>query len=110
PRVRVLRVLPAKGREILAGLELEIGRERRRLEETFLELDFRFVVPVQLQHDVRETLEIRIDRAIDGDLRIAQRETALARIVVAELKLRRGIILRRPARVDQRAETEVHVA
>src|SRR5258708_35688 len=105
----MLRVLPAEAGEILARLELQVGRERGRLQVGFLELDLRLVVLVQFQDDVAKALEIGIDRAVDGDLRVAQRKAALDGIVVAELQLGGRIRGAGPAGVNQRAVTDVHV-
>src|SRR6058998_776482 len=60
PRVRVLRVLPAEIGEELAGLELEIRRQCRRLQIGFLEFDFGALILFQLEYEVCESLEIRI--------------------------------------------------
>src|SRR2546421_12199391 len=50
--------------------------QRRALEIGFLQLQFRRVVLVELEDDVREALEVRIDRAVERDLGVAQREAA----------------------------------
>src|SRR4051794_28902232 len=87
PSVRMRRIDAAKGAEELAAFELQTERQVRRLHERFLELDLGFVVVVELEHDVGEALEIRIDRAIERDLRVAQIEAALLRIVIADFEL-----------------------
>src|SRR5215216_2256013 len=70
PRVRMLGILPTKVGEKLTGFELEIGRQRSRLKEGFLQFDRGFVVLVELENDIREALEVRIDRPAQGDFRV----------------------------------------
>src|SRR5207248_1206031 len=91
PLMRMLGVLPAEIREELARFGLEIPRQGSREEIGFFELDFGLVVFVQLENNVAEALQIGIDGAIHCDLGIAQRKTALDRIVITELKILRGI-------------------
>src|SRR4030095_6609900 len=65
PHVWMLRVDAAKRGEELAALDLEAPRQRRRLHERFLGLNFGFVLVVEFEDDVREALEIRVDGAIE---------------------------------------------
>jgi len=55
------------------------------LEKCLLEFDLGRVVVIELENNIREPLEIRIDRAIDGDFRVAGIEAPLLRIVVADM-------------------------
>ena len=75
----------AKGVEKLPGLDLQTKGQTRRLEKGLFKLDFGLVVVVELQNNVREAFEIRIDRAVDGDFRVAGIEAPLLRIVIADL-------------------------
>ena len=72
PGVRVLRILPAEIGEELAGLELEIRRQRHRLQIRFLEFDLGALVFFQFKYEVCEALEIRIHRAVQGNLGVAE--------------------------------------
>src|SRR5437764_15334863 len=76
----------AEGVEELSAFELQSVRQTRRLEKRFFKLDLGFVVVVELEHDVRESFEVRIDRAIERDLSIAPIEAALERIVIAHFE------------------------
>src|SRR6185369_2456196 len=67
PLMRVLGILPAKGGEELARLDLELRRQRNRLEVSLLEFDLGLVVLVQLEDDIAVAFEIRIHRAIQRD-------------------------------------------
>src|SRR4051794_6277436 len=78
------RIEAAERGEELPAFQLQTERKARRLEECFFELDLRLVIVVELQDDVREAFEERIDSAIECDLRIAGVEAALLRIVVAD--------------------------
>ena len=53
------------------------------MQERFLDFHFGLVVVVQLENNVGETFEVRIDRAVERQLDIARVETALLRIMVA---------------------------
>jgi len=53
------------------------------LEKCLLDFDPGFVVVVQFEDNVGETFEVRIDRAVKGELDVARIETALLRIVIA---------------------------
>ena len=80
------RIDAAEGVEELSAFELQSVRQTRRLEKRFFKLDLGFVVVVELEHDVREPFEVRIDRAIERDLSIAPIEAALERIVIAHFE------------------------
>src|SRR5689334_9817789 len=54
PLMWVLGILATERCEELAALQLQIGRQRRGLQIGFLEFNVRFVVCIELQHDVRE--------------------------------------------------------
>src|SRR5262245_47380573 len=80
-----------------------VPRGRRLQPIRFSELDRRLVVLVELEDDVRHALEVRVDRAVEEDLRVGHRETALVGVVVAELE-RAYVRGGRPAEVEQRVE------
>ena len=62
---------------------MQTERQVRCLHKRFLDLDLGSVVVVEFEDDVGETFEVRIDRAIEGELDIAGIESALLRIVIA---------------------------
>ena len=74
---------PSESGEELPGFQLEVERKTGRLQERFFDLDCGFVVVVQLEDNVGETFEVRIDRAIERQLDVAGVEPALLWIVVA---------------------------
>ena len=79
-----------------------------RLQEGFFDLGFSFVVVIELENDVGEALEIRIDRAVERELQVAGIEAALLWIVIAHFEL----IEMRIARIGEREnaiERNVHV-
>ena len=55
------------------------------MHESFFDFDLGFVVVVQLENDVGETFEVRIDGAVKRQLRVARIEAALLGIVIADL-------------------------
>ena len=55
------------------------------MQECFLDFDFGLVVVVQFEDDVGEPFEVRIDRAVKGELDVACIKTALLRVVIANL-------------------------
>src|SRR3954468_14541829 len=81
------RVDAAERVEELSAFYLQAEGQVCCLEEGFFQLDLGFVVVIELQDDVREAFEIRVDRAIEGDLGIASIEATLLRIVVADFEL-----------------------
>src|SRR5882724_7188819 len=76
------RVQPAEGGEELPGFQLQVERQASRLHECFFDFDLGLVVVVQLENDVGETLEVRINRTVKGELYVAGIEAALLRIVI----------------------------
>ena len=80
------------------------------MQVSLLEFDGRLVVLVQFQNDVGEALEIGIDRAIDGDFRVAQGKAALEGIMITQLQPGRRIRHAGPAGINQRAVADVHVS
>src|SRR5439155_14078370 len=85
PSIRMNRIEPAEGGKELPAFQLEIERQVRRLHECFLYFDLGFVVVVQLENDVRESFEVRVNRAVERELDVARVESSLLRIVVADL-------------------------
>src|SRR6266576_6535854 len=81
------RVNATEGVEELSAFDLQSERQTGRLQERFFELDLGFVVVVELEHDIRESFEVRIDRAIERDLGVARIEAALLRIVIAHFEM-----------------------
>ena len=59
------RINSAECGEELSGFQLQIERQTGRLQERFLDFDFGLVVIVELENDVGESFEIRIDRAVE---------------------------------------------
>ena len=79
---------------------MQIERQVRGLHEGFLDFDLGFVVVVQFEDDVGEPFEVRIDCAIKGELDIARIESALLRIVIADLDVRSDRVRSNPARAN----------
>ena len=77
------RINSAECGEELSRFKLQVERQTRRLQERFLNFDFGFVVVVELENDIGETFEVRIDRAVERELDVARVEPALLRIVIA---------------------------
>ena len=78
------------------------------MQERFLDFHFGLVVVVQLENNVGETFEVRIDRAVERQLDIARVEAALLRIVIAYfdvIEVARG----RASQREQSVEGDVHV-
>src|SRR6266566_6036897 len=102
------RVQPAEGGEELPGFQLQVERQTGRLHECFFDFDIGLVVVVQLENDVGETFEVRINRTVKGELYVAGIEAALLRIVITYFDvikiLRAGISERK-----QTIERNVHV-
>src|SRR5262249_34428075 len=108
PRMWMLLVLPAELGEKLADFRLKIVGQRRGDRVNLLELDFSLCSTVQLVDDVREPLEVRIDRAVEGQLGVGNREAADERIVIASLK-EGEIRVGGPPGVNQPVKPDVHV-
>src|SRR2546421_2542854 len=98
----------AEGVEKLSGFYLEAVRQIRRPEKRFFKLDLGLVVVVELEYDVREPFEVRIDRAIERDLGIAPIEAALERIVIAHFQTIQMTIAR-SREGKHSVERDVHV-
>src|SRR5438552_14822504 len=102
------RVQSTERSEELPAFQLQVEWQASRLHECFLYFDLGFVVVVQLENDVRESFEVRIDRAVERQLDIARIEASLLRIVIADLDVievaRAGISKRK-----QSIEGNVHV-
>ncbi len=78
------RIDPAKGGEELSGFQLQIERQTGCLQERLLDFDLGLIVIVELENNVGETFEVRIDRAIKRELDVARVETTLLRIVITD--------------------------
>ena len=102
------RVDPAKRVEKLAGLNLQAVGQAGRLEKRFFQLDLRLVVVVELENDVREPFEVRIDRAVERDFGVAPVEPSLLRIVVAHFEPVEMPLARR-GHGEETIERDVHV-
>src|SRR5438046_7908942 len=83
--MRMNRVQPTKGGKELPGFQLEIIGQVRRLHECFFNFDLGFVVVIQLENDVGEAFEVRIDCAVKRKFGVTRVEAALLWIVVANL-------------------------
>src|SRR5438093_5409966 len=79
------RIQSTERSEELPAFQLQVEWQASRLHECFLYFDLGFVVVVQLENDVRESFEVRIDRAVERQLDIARIEASLLRIVIADL-------------------------
>ena len=101
PGVRMRWIDPAERGEELAGFELQIKRQTRRLQERFFDFDLGLVVVVELEHNVGESFEVGIDCAVEGQLDVARVEPALLRIVVANFY----VVEVARARVSQREQS-----
>ena len=79
------------------------------MHERFLDFDLGLVVVVQFENDIGESFEVRIDRAVKGELDVTRVEAALLWIVIAHLDVieisRAGISER-----EQPIERNVHVS
>src|SRR5216117_893429 len=106
--MRMNRVQATKGREELPRFQLQIERQASRLHECFLYFDLGFVVVVQLENDVRESFEVRVHRAVERELDVTRIETALLRIVVADLDVIEVACAGIGER-EQAVEADVHV-
>ena len=78
------RVDPSKRSEELAGLKLKIERQTGRLQESFFNFDFRFVIVVEFENDVGKAFEVRIDRTVERELGVSRVESTLLWVVVAD--------------------------
>src|SRR5439155_19646437 len=84
PGMRMGRNNSAECGEELSGFQFQNERQTGRLQERFLDFDFGLVVVVELENNVGEAFEVRIDRAVEGELNVARVESTLLRIVVAD--------------------------
>src|SRR5438045_9212362 len=107
--MRMNRVQAAKRCEELPRFQLKIVGQARSLHEGFFDFDVGFVVVVQLENDVGETFEVRIDGTVKRKLGVPRVETSLLRIMVADLDVmeigRAGISER-----EQTIERDVHIS
>src|SRR5207302_10712937 len=78
------RIDSAERGEELSGFQLKIERQTGRLQERFLNFDFGFVIVVELENDIGETFEVRIDRAVERELEVTRVEPARLRILIAD--------------------------
>src|SRR5207253_4020369 len=94
--------------EELSGLQLQVERETGRLQERFLDFDLGLIVVVELENNIGEAFEVRINRAVKRELDVAGVEAALLRIVIAHfdvIEVSRARISER----EQAVEGDVHV-
>ena len=85
PGVRMRWVDAAKRSEELPAFQLKVERQIRCLQERFFHLDCGLVVVVELEDNIGETFEVRIDRTVECQLDVARVEAALLRIMIADL-------------------------
>src|SRR6266481_5199164 len=76
------RVQPTKGGKELSAFQLQVERQTGRLHKCFFHFDIGLVVVVQLENDVGETFEVRINRTVKRQLYVASIKAALLRIVI----------------------------
>src|SRR6266567_4877449 len=108
PNVRMLWIQPAEGGEELATLQLQTERQVRCLHKRFFDFDLGFIVVIEFENNVGEPFEVRIDRAIEGELDITGVESALLRIVIAHFDVRQ-IACARSSESKHAVEGNVHV-
>src|ERR1043166_7999634 len=106
----MLWVLPPEIGEELAGLELQIGRQRSRLQIGLFKFQRSALIFLELKDDVSKSFEIGIHCSVEGDLGVAQGEAAADGIVVAEVKFLGDVVGGGPAGIDQGAKTNIHVS
>src|SRR5436190_9094741 len=103
------RIQSAERGEELSAFQLEVKWQAGRLHECYFNFHFRFIVVIQLENNVGEAFEVRIDCAIKRQFGVARIETALLRIVVADLDVmeiaRTGI-----SECEQTIERNVHIS
>ena len=84
--MRVLRVLPAEVGKELAGLDLQVERQRHALQVGFLQLHRGLVVLIELEGDIGEPFEIRVHCPIEHNFGVDERETASVGVMIPELQ------------------------
>src|SRR5256885_7700943 len=108
PSVRMNRVDPTERRKELSGFKLQVERQIGGLHERFFDFNLGFVVVIEFEDNVGETLEVGIDRAVERELDVAGVESALHRIVVADFNAIEMFVARVGER-EQSVERSVHV-
>src|SRR5262249_55821014 len=109
PGVWMHGVDATEGGKELTGFDLQTPGQIGRLRESFFNLHVGFIVVVELEDNVGETLKVRINRTIESKLEIACIETPLLGIVIANFEL----IEMRIARVSERKEPierDIHIS
>jgi hypothetical protein len=77
------RVISTEGGKELSSFHLKIEGQVCRLQECFFDFDLGLIVVIQFENNIRETLEVRVNRAVESELDIACVVSAMLRIVVA---------------------------
>ena len=83
PLMGVLRILTAKIRKELAGLGLKVEGQGSGKQISLFKFNFGFVVLVELENDIAEAFEVRVNRAVHRNFRVAKREPAIDGIMIA---------------------------
>src|SRR5436305_11625695 len=79
------RINSTKCGKELPSLHLKIEWQTGRLQECFFSFHVRVVVVIELENNIGETFEVRIDCAVKCQFDIASIESALLWIVIADL-------------------------
>src|SRR6267143_1842591 len=108
PGVRMRRIDSTKGRKELSGFDLQVEGQTSCLQKRFFDFDFGLVVVVELENNVGEAFEVRIDRAIECELDVPRVESPLLRIVIADFDVIE-IARARAGERKQSVERNVHV-
>jgi hypothetical protein len=89
-------------------LSCQIVGQRRGQDIRLFQLEHALALCVQLVHDVDEPFEVRVDRTVERDLLVRNREPAHQRVVITGLQ-RSDVALGRPAEVRETTEADVQV-
>ena len=105
----MLRVDTAEVAEDLSRTNLEVARQRNSFQPSFLQFDKRFACGINREQDVRIAPEVIVHCTLQIQLRTLHRETALVRIMPAELRATFDVIRCRASRRERRHHADVHV-
>src|SRR5436305_1215177 len=97
----------AEGGEELSALELKIKRQTGGLQKRFLYLHVGVVIVIEFENNIRETLEVGINRAIKCELDVSRVKSALHRIMIADFNPIEMFVAR-VGEGEQSVERDVH--
>src|SRR5262245_22054332 len=92
PAVWMRRIKPAKLREELPGLDLQVPRQRHGFQIGLFGLDAGFAFRIDLQHDVGLAAKVRVHLAVEYGLQVLHGESTLVRIMAAQLRAALDIV------------------